>query len=260
VPELRYHQLRVAEVIAETEDARSIVFELRPDQADAFQYRPGQYLTLHVPSVDRDSVARCYSLSSSPYAGPKLQVTVKRTLTGYASNWIHDNVRPRTVVDVLPPGGVFSPRSLDEDFLCFAGGSGITPVLSIITSALLVGTGRTVLVYANRDERSVIFRDRLAELVAEHPDRLTVLHWLESVQGLPSVATLCELARPYAAHEAFVCGPPPFMTAVTTALTELDLPQPRVHVERFLSLVKNPFRKATAAVEVELDGARHTLA
>jgi 3-ketosteroid 9alpha-monooxygenase subunit B len=273
MPELNYHQLRVAEVVVETDDARSLVFALSAEQVERFHYRPGQFLTLRIPSDERGSVARCYSLSSSPVcdAPNVLRVTVKRTPTGYASNWIHDNVVAGMVLDVLPPGGVFSPKSLDGDFLCFAAGSGITPVLSIVRSALAAGSGRVVLVYANRDEDSVIFRAALSELVAAQPERLTVCHWLESEQGLPNVPALRELARPYAGYEAFVCGPTPFMDAVVAALDELEWPRERVRVERFLSLVKNPFVKLKAApvaepstksavVEVELDGTRHTVA
>jgi 3-ketosteroid 9alpha-monooxygenase subunit B len=239
MPELRYHRLRVAEVIAETDDARSLVFALSDEQVEAFRYRPGQFLTLRIGSV-----ARSYSLSSSPHADDTLTVTVKRTAAGYASNWIHDNVVAGTVLDVLVPGGVFSPKSLDEDLLCVAAGSGITPVMSIVKSALAAGSGRVVLVYANRDERSVIFRSDLAALAATHPSRLTVIHWLESLQGLPTVAAVRELARPFAGYEAFVCGPTQFMDAVSAALAELAMA--RVHVERFLSLVKNPFLRANA--------------
>jgi 3-ketosteroid 9alpha-monooxygenase subunit B len=261
-----YHRLRVADVVTETDDARSLVFDLTPEQVEHFGYRPGQFLTLRIPSDQCGSVARCYSLSSSPHVDDALTVTVKRTVDGYASNWIHENVRPGTELDVLVPGGVFSPKSLDDDLLLVAAGSGITPVLSIVKSALVEGSGRVALVYANRDERSVIFGRTLAGLAAAHPDRLVVIHWLESVQGLPTTAALRELMRPFADREAFVCGPGPFMAATTAALRELDVP--KTHVEKFLSLAGNPFQRGepvvaetgrAATIEVELDGQKHTL-
>ena len=93
-------------------------------------------------------------------------ITVKRTTGGYASNWIADQVAAGSVLEMLPPAGTFSPHSLDGDFLLFAGGSGITPVMSILKSALAQGQGRIVLVYANRDERSVIFGPELRRLQA----------------------------------------------------------------------------------------------
>ncbi|MBB4904074.1 2Fe-2S iron-sulfur cluster-binding protein [Actinophytocola algeriensis] len=253
--------LRVREVVQETPDACSVVFD-----SPGFDYRPGQFLTLRIPSDRCGSVARCYSLSSSPHTDDALRVTVKRTADGYGSNWICDSVTAGDELESLAPAGIFTPSSLDEDLLLFAAGSGITPVMSIVKSALASGSGRVVLVYANRDDRSVIFARALAALAAEHPSRLVVHHWLESVQGLPTAAALTELARPYSGHEVFICGPAPYMTAVRSALSTLDVPRTRVHLERFKSLGANPFEKAapvttgsarTAAVKVTLDGTEH---
>ena len=112
------------------------------------------------------------------------------------------------MLDVLPPAGTFTPASLDADFLLFAGGSGITPVMSILQSALAVGRGRIVLIYANADERSVIFGERLAAMRAATPDRLVVLHWLDALPGPPDAAALRELARPYAGYEASTSAGP----------------------------------------------------
>ncbi|MEC3976452.1 ferredoxin--NADP reductase [Amycolatopsis sp. H20-H5] len=242
------HTVTVAEVIEETADACSVVFEIPAELAKAFEYTPGQFLTLRIPSDRTGSVARCYSLSSAPHEN-RVQVTVKRT--GFGSNWVCDSLHAGARIEVLPPAGVFTPRSLDGDFLLFAGGSGITPVLSILKSALEHGRGRTVLVYANRDERSVIFADELTALAVRHPERLVVVHWLESIQGLPGVAQLRALAAPYQGHEAFLCGPGPFMDAVREALTALGVPRQQVHVERFVSLDGNPFEDAPAVVPTE---------
>jgi 3-ketosteroid 9alpha-monooxygenase subunit B len=256
---VRSYRLRVAEVVPETADACSLVFD-----SPGFDYRPGQFLTLRIPSDRCGSVARCYSLSSSPHVDSHLKVTVKRTVDGFGSNWICDSVKAGDEIESLAPAGIFSPSALDNDLLLFAAGSGITPVMSIVKSALAVGSGRIVLLYANRDDRSVIFATELAELVAKHPSRLTVIHWLESVQGLPSVETLTALATPYTEHEAFICGPAPFMNGARTALLGLGVERGRIHLERFKSLGANPFEQAvvtesssarTASVTVSLDGA-----
>ncbi|WP_442789976.1 2Fe-2S iron-sulfur cluster-binding protein [Nocardia sp. CDC160] len=263
--------VRIVRVVRETADAVSL--ELAPESADAerFAYRPGQFLTLRIPSDLTGSVSRCYSLSSAPHEDGPLRVTVKRTVDGYGSNWLCDNAAEGMTLDVLPPAGIFTPESLDTDLLLFAGGSGITPVLSILKSVLARGTGHCTLIYANQHENSVIFAAQLAELAATHPDRLLVLHWLQSVQGLPSVAGLAALARPWAGREVFVCGPGPFMDAVAAAMAELGAPRKRVHIERFVSLSGNPFESDTAAgdvviddgdaaiVRVELDGEQHEL-
>ncbi|GHF04865.1 oxidoreductase [Amycolatopsis deserti] len=257
------YTLTVAEVIAETAEASSIVFDVPEEHASKFAYRPGQFLTLRAGEA-----ARCYSLSSAPHEGSRLKVTVKRTEGGYGSNWLCDNVSAGSSVDVLPPSGVFTPASLDADLLLMAGGSGITPVMSILKSALVSGGGRIVLVYANRDSSSVIFASELAALAREHPERLVLVHWLESVQGLPSVTQLRELVRPYAEFDAFVCGPEAFMTAGKQALKDLGMPRQRIHLERFVSLGGNPFEDraeaaaseeaGTTALSVDLDGSQHS--
>jgi 3-ketosteroid 9alpha-monooxygenase subunit B len=257
-----FYQVRVAEVISETDDACSLVLAVPPELADVFAYRPGQFLTVRVPH-DRDgSVARCYSLSSSPHAGDRPTITVKRTAGGHGSNWIADHVTAGSVLDTLPPAGTFTPSSLAGDFLLFAAGSGITPVISILKSALAAGRGRIVLVYANRDERSVIFAAELRRLAAGH-DRLLVVHWLDSLYGPPTVAGMAALARPYTGAEAFICGPDPYLAVVRQALGRLGVKG--AHVERFLPLAENPFEATeptggtAATLEVGLDGQTYRL-
>ena len=257
-----YFQVPVAEVIRETDEACSLVLDVPASLVSEFSHRPGQFVTVRVPSERCGSVARCYSLSSSPVLGERPAITVKRTEGGYASNWICDRVRAGTVLDLLPPAGMFSPRALDGDFLLFAAGSGITPVMSILKSALHAGRGRVVLVYANRDERTVIFGAALRRLCADSGGRLVVVHWLDSLLGVPSAAAIAALARPYASAEAYICGPDPYLALVREALGQLRVPGSRVHVERFLSLAENPFEAAAvedgalaATLSVTLDGA-----
>ncbi|HEX3790927.1 MAG TPA: ferredoxin--NADP reductase [Pseudonocardiaceae bacterium] len=271
-PTGRSRVLRIARVIEETPEARSIEFEVSHADRELFAYRPGQFLTLRLPSDRTGSVARCYSLASSPHDDEPLAVTVKRTAEGYGSNWLCDNARAGREIEVLPPSGVFTPKDLDSDFLLFAAGSGITPVISIVKSALAKGTGRIVLVYANRSESSIIFRGRLSALAARYPRRLSVIHWLESVQGLPTSGQLQALAAPFAGHQSFICGPAPFMAAVTDALAAAGMPRSSVHVEVFTSLSGDPFAELpepalsaaapagdTVPVEVEVGGRTHRL-
>ena len=119
---------------------------------------------MRIPSDRTGSVARCYSLCSSPFTDDALTVTVKRTADGYASNWLCDHAHKGMRIHVLAPSGTFVPKTLDADFLLIAAGSGITPMMSICKSALWQGSGRVVLLYANRDERSVIFGGALRDL------------------------------------------------------------------------------------------------
>jgi 3-ketosteroid 9alpha-monooxygenase subunit B len=269
-------ELRIAEVVDETDEARSLVFAVPDAPGDPgipperLRYAPGQFLTLRIPSERTGSVARCYSLCSSPFTDDALTVTVKRTADGYASNWLCDHAHIGMRIHVLAPSGNFVPKTLDDDFLLMAAGSGITPIMSICKSALAEGSGQVTLLYANRDDRSVIFSAALRELSAKYPDRLTVVHWLESVQGLPSAGALAKLATPYTDRPAFICGPGPFMDAAREALEALKVPAPQIHIEVFKSLDSDPFAAITiegtdegdeppATVVVQLDGETHTV-
>lgn len=265
-----YHRLRVRSVVDETADAKSLTFEIPETLQSSFRYRAGQFLTLRIPQGERH-LPRCYSLASSPLTGEPHRVTVKRVAEGRGSNWICDQVQAGDEIEVMPPSGVFTPKSLDGDFLLFGGGSGITPVFSILRSVLVGGTGRVLLVYANRDERSVIFRDELRALAATHPTRLQVIHWLDSVQGVPQVAQLAELVRHWKQAQCFICGPAPFMDTAVEALHGMEFPTSHIHVERFVSLpdeedgtptlpAAEVAASATVRLSVHLDGSAHEIA
>jgi 3-ketosteroid 9alpha-monooxygenase subunit B len=141
--------------------------------------------------------------------------------------------------------------------------------MSILKSVVTAGTGRVVLCYANRDERSVIFATELRELAARHADRLTTLHWRESIQGLPTRAQLAGFANIFRTCESFICGPTAYMVVVQEALSHAGVPQDRIHVEVFQSLTGDPFTDVPAEpiadetdaadAEIQLDGELHTL-
>ena len=261
--------LTVTDVVEESRDAKSLVFAVPAEHQTRFDYRPGQFLTLRIPSERTGSVARCYSLASSPHTDDAPKVTVKRTDGGYGSNWLCDNVSVGDTIESLPPSGIFTPRDLHGDFLLWAAGSGITPVMSILKSVLVAGTGRVVLCYANRDEASVIFAAELRALAARYAGRLPVMHWLESIQGLPTLAQLNNFARIYSGYQSFICGPAPFMAVVKEALTAAGYPRDHIHLEVFQSLDGDPFAEVTiedlpsdgqgAEAEISIDGAVHHL-
>lgn len=263
-------ELTIADVIEETADAKSIVFDVPAGSEDDFRYTPGQFLTLRIPSERTGSVARCYSLSSSPTEDAKLKVTVKRTVDGYGSNWLCDNAEAGMSMHVLAPSGVFTPKSLDQDFILLAAGSGVTPVMSILRSAIAQGSGHIVMVYANRDENSVIFKDELQELQRKHSDRLTVLHWLESVSGIPTAEMIGNLLQPVAAkRHSYICGPAPFMETVKDGLRRSGADMHLIHTEVFSSIEGDPFAEIViddspgddgegpATASVELDDEVH---
>ncbi|MFD4407509.1 2Fe-2S iron-sulfur cluster-binding protein [Nocardia sp. NPDC058499] len=244
-PDSRARRVRVVEVIDETADARSFVVVPDPEQAPAFGYRPGQFLTVRVPDIGSGS-GRCYSLSSSPHSDTALKFTVKRVAGGHGSNWLCDTVSAGDELEVLPPAGTFTPDSLDEPVVLVAGGSGITPVIAIAKSILLGGSGDVVLIYANRDEAAVIFGAELRSLESRFGDRFHVVHVLESVQGYPSRRLLATLLRPLVERAVFICGPTPLMDLTAQVCAEVGFSGGRVHSERFLSLRRDPFADDSA--------------
>lgn len=267
----RYHSLRVDQVVQETSDAVSLQFAVPAELVERFRYRPGQFLTLRLP-WQGEHLLRCYSMSSAPTVDAQLRVTVKRVVEGRGSNWICDHVQVGDAIEVMQPAGVFTPGSLDGEFLLFAGGSGVTPVFSILRSVLLRGRGQVRLIYANRDEGSIIFREALKDLLEQYADRLDVIHLLDSVQGRPTVSLLKRLSRGYENAQAFICGPGPYMDAAEQALQELKLPAENIHVERFVSLPSEESRDEEqqavltesaeveqAQISIELDGQHFEL-
>ncbi|WP_134669209.1 MULTISPECIES: 2Fe-2S iron-sulfur cluster-binding protein [unclassified Amycolatopsis] len=257
----RGKRVRVTAVVEETADARSFVVE--PAGDPAFGYRAGQFLTVRVPDAGTGS-ARCYSLSSSPHCDEAMKFTVKRVRGGHGSNWLCDTVTAGAELDVLPPAGTFTPASLDQSVVLLAGGSGITPVIAIAKSILFGGSGEVVLLYANRDEASVIFAAELAALESKFPDRFTVIHLLESLQGYPSRNLLTVLLRPFADRDLYLCGPEPLMDVAAEVAASVGMAG--VHSERFLSLQQDPFAPAESGtgevactMRVSLDGEDHVV-
>ncbi|QMU21019.1 ferredoxin--NADP reductase [Gordonia rubripertincta] len=259
------YELTVADVIDETADSKSFVLQPPSELRDRFTYLPGQFLTVRVPSERTGHVARSYSLSSAPGIDDHLKVTVKRTVDGYASHWLCDNVTPGSTMTVLPPSGKFTHTDHDADLLLFAAGSGVTPIMSILKTALLRSDRSVVMFYANRDQDSIIFRDELDDYAARFADRLTVHHWLDVVHGFPSSERIAALAGESGVREVFVCGPKPFMDMVGNALASAGVPRERLHQEVFVSLSGDPFAAPSAmdgsgeAVQtvVHLDGEAH---
>ncbi len=258
----------VAEVIVETPDAKSFVIDV--PTGTAFGYRPGQFITVRVPSELTGSVARCYSLASAPGVDAKPKFTVKATPDGYGSQWLCREVTAGDELELLPPSGVFVPHDLDADVLLIAAGSGVTPVMSILKS-VLAASGTAVLFYANRDRGDEIFAAEINELLARYGDRLVVDRWYDAESGHPTVEALASRLRGSVERETFVCGPGPFMTAVHDALAAVGADHKRVHTEPFNSLSGDPFvdievaeasaeeLAEAATVDVELDGKTHSL-
>ncbi len=229
---MSYNSLRIAKIIQETPDARSFVFEIPADLAEKYRYKAGQFLTFRVPHAD-GAFNRCYSLSSAPEIDGLPKVTVKRVEGGKGSNWFHDALKEGGTLEVLPPAGRFVLGQGEAPLLLFGGGSGITPMMSLIKSALKSGKRRIRLFYANRDKPSVIFDAEFEALAKSHPGQLEVIHHLDAVQGLTKHEEVEAALKGFEAAEAYLCGPGPFMNLVEAALLAAGMPRERVLIERF---------------------------
>ncbi|MBT8467296.1 MAG: 3-ketosteroid-9-alpha-hydroxylase, partial [Deltaproteobacteria bacterium] len=238
-----FYELQVSGIIQETHDTRSFVFAVPASLREEFRYRAGQFLTFEVP-WNGLQLRRCYSLSSAPETDAWPKVTVKRVDDGRISNWFNDNLHVGDTILVQPPEGRFLIRSDEGDhgIFLFGGGSGVTPVLSILKSALRTTERRVKLIYANRDERSIIFKDEIDLWLAEFPNRLEVVHHLDSTSGFMSVEEIRAQIREWEDAEFFVCGPTGYMDPVEEAFKASNIDPGQTKFERFISPI-DPDRK-----------------
>ncbi|HYF60701.1 MAG TPA: 1,2-phenylacetyl-CoA epoxidase subunit PaaE [Burkholderiaceae bacterium] len=245
-----FNRLRVRDVRRETADSISVAFEVPPELRDAYRFRQGQFLTLR-DTVDGEEVRRSYSVCVGVpdyERRGELRVAIKRVAGGRFSNWAAEALCPGREIDVMTPDGRFFVEldpSRARHHVGFAGGSGITPMLSLIATTL-AGEPRSTftLVYGNRTVSSIMFLETLEALKNRYIDRLRLVHVLsdepqevELLSGLLDRARCDELLRTLLADgpidEAFVCGPAPMMDAAEAALLEAGVPRERIHVERF---------------------------
>lgn len=257
-----YYELKVKEIIQETRDAISIVFE--QPVSGKISYRAGQFLTLIVP-VQGKEIRRAYSLCSSPHVDNDLAVTVKRVENGLMSNWLPDNLKVGDVVKIMEPMGQFTTEYDPENkrhVVMFAGGSGITPMMSLIKSLLSQEPDSIVsLIYCNRDFESVIFKDELARLETTYQGRLHVIHILDNApmnwQGYSGLLNPEMLGKLFeripdwgTKHTTFLmCGPEGMMKNVETLLAQHAIPEENIFKESFVqgTIDKEPKKESSTA-------------
>jgi ring-1,2-phenylacetyl-CoA epoxidase subunit PaaE len=241
-----FHRLEVVEVVPETAEASSIRFAVPPELAEAFKFKPGQHLTLKA-EIEGEEVRRNYSLCVAPQDN-EVKVTVKRIAGGLFSNWANERIKRGDRLDVMPPHGSFTwdfePGAANH-YVGVAGGSGITPVMSLLKTALLTEPdSRFTLLYGNRDSQSVIFLEALAKLKNRYMDRLEVHHFLaEEAEDIALLNGMLDrekcdeifdhLVDPAEPAAFFICGPGPMMDAAEEALRARGVGRDRIHLERF---------------------------
>ncbi len=259
-----FHTLKIAEVRRETPSAVSILFDVPETERDAFAFQAGQHITLRA-DINGEDLRRNYSLCVAPHEG-QLRVAIKAISDGRFSRWANTALAAGDTIEVMPPHGSFSwdfDANAQKHYVGFAGGSGITPVLSLLKTTLLEEPkSRFTLFYGNRASNEIMFLEEIAALKDRFLDRLEAYHFLEDeddedialFNGRLDSAKLTELLGGLIEADdvdaAFICGPGPMMDAVETALTAAGVPADRIKVERFT--IDRPTAEQ-AAVERELE-------
>ncbi|WP_424535615.1 1,2-phenylacetyl-CoA epoxidase subunit PaaE [Sphaerisporangium viridialbum] len=268
-----FASLRVARVDRLCEDATAITLDVPDALAEDFAFLPGQSLTLRAIVDGRDE-RRSYSICA-PAGGP-LRIGVREIPGGLFSTWLVRHLRPGDHVAVLPPGGTFTADlGTPAHHVFIAAGSGITPVLSIASSALAATPGsRVTLFYGNRSTRTVMFAEELADLKDTAPARVELVHVLSREPREPELFTgrldaaklrvlLPALTSVPDVGHWWLCGPYGMVLDAREVLAELGVPRERVHKELFyvdepppepVRPEPGPGAGATAEVTVILDG------
>lgn len=271
---MQTYTLFVRELIRETPDALTIVFSQHPE--GAFEYLPGQYLTL-IFTINGQEERRAYSLCSSPYTDAFLAVTVKRVPEGKVSGFINRSLMLGDAIEALPPMGRFTVAPEEDNtnhYVLIGGGSGITPLMSMIKSVLeKEPLSKLTLIYANRNEDQTIFRRELAEFEQRYPGKFRVVHVLETPSASYTGLTgrldrnrLMNLFQEIIPSDSltklfYMCGPSGLMEETDAALQFLNIPKDRIHRELFTSgnAQKEAVTVSTEESDVELKRGVYTV-
>lgn len=263
-----FHPLRVVEVRRETADAVSI--RLEPPDGAKFAFKAGQHLTVR-HTFNGQEVRRNYSVCVSPNEGV-LKIGVKKIAGGVFSTWANEELKAGDTLEAMAPHGSFTwnfNADADRRYAAFAGGSGITPILSLIRTALEVEPhSRFTLCYGNRTSAGIMFLEELAALKDKYLERFALYHFLEDEEEeialfngrLDSAkvdAILASLIRTSEIDAFFICGPGPMMDAVEHALVARDVAKKKILIERFTTAELSAVQLAAArALEEKAAGLK----
>ncbi len=248
-----FHPLRITEVRAETDEAVSVTFDVPAELADEFAYLPGQHVTIRA-IIDGQDVRRSYSICANANSG-KLRVGIKRLAGGKFSTYATSRLRAGDVLDVMPPVGEFTIEpdpGRARHYAAIAAGSGITPVLSLISTTLEIEPrSRFTLVFGNREARTIMFLEELEGLKDRYPDRFHLIHVLSrEASGLPLFsgridrakleALLATLVDPATVDDWYLCGPYQLVRTAHQTLADRGVEADRIHDELFFAGPPDP--------------------
>jgi ring-1,2-phenylacetyl-CoA epoxidase subunit PaaE len=243
----RYHKLKVTNIIKETPDTISVYLQ-QPNQSK-IAYKPGQFLTLLLP-IGGETVRRSYSMSSCPHTDKELCVTVKRVANGKVSNYLNDNLKVGQELEVMEPMGNFALdlRPVQRHIILIGAGSGITPLMSIAKAVLrMEPTSIVSLLYGNRSQETIIFKNALEEMQQQYSGRFRVIHILSQpssgwtgLTGRLSRTVVIKLINELPKLDVYrtdyyVCGPVGMMEEIEQALDILYVPKEKIHKESFVT-------------------------
>lgn len=244
----RFHKLKVKDIRRETNDAVSIALDIPIELVPAYQYEPGQHLTFRT-TINDEEVRRSYSVCTGLYEN-ELRVAVKKQPFGKFSTFANDVLKVGDEIDVMTPLGLFTTEikeDTEKSFLFFAGGSGITPVISLIKTILHTAKKSDVtLVYGNRGFNHIIFREQFEDLKNENMDRFSLVHvfsdekigneLLEGILNKEKILIFGDtIFKDQKFDEVFVCGPKPMIFAVKEIFEESGYSTNQIHFELFTS-------------------------
>lgn len=245
---LKFYSLKVKEVRPETADCVSVALEVPEELKEQFRFVPGQYLTFR-KDVAGAELRRSYSICCSP-GDKELRVAIKKVDQGKFSTYANTELKVGELLEVMPPMGKFSPRKLDaakKNYVAFAAGSGITPVMSIMKTVLETEPESTfTLVYGNKNRNTIIFRESIEGLKNKYMQRLRVYHILSRemmdvplFNGRIEADKVTELSKSLvdfsSVDEIFICGPEQMLLSVRAQLQALGVPEEKIHIELFTS-------------------------
>jgi ring-1,2-phenylacetyl-CoA epoxidase subunit PaaE len=267
LPMIHFHSLRVKKVERETEDCVCISFEVPDALKDIFQFRQGQSLTLR-KTINSEEARRTYSICSAPM-DEQLRVAVKKVEGGVFSTWANEELKAGDVLDIMPPVGKFYTDlhpSQKKNYLAFAAGSGITPILSIIKTTLITEPlSSFTLVYGNRSKNSIIFKEELEALKDKYINRFRIYHVLSRERSDAPVNSgridaekldlffdrLIQLER---IDEFFLCGPEEMIFCIKNYLTGKNVSADKIHFELFTIPGQKKSTVETSASDIKESG------
>lgn len=269
----KFHSVTVADIYKETKDCSVITFDIpEPLQAE-FQYKPGQHLALRT-QIDGQEVRRSYSLCSSPLER-KWQVAVKQIQDGLFSTFVNETLKVGDVLDVMPPSGLFYTEvetSKAKNYIAFAAGSGITPILSIVKTLLAAEPHSSFkLFYLNSTVKSIIFKEEIEQLKNVYFNRFEIFYFLtkehrvsELFNGRFTKEKIQVLTDKLIAVEAtdacFICGPEEMIYLLRDELTAAGLDKDKIHYELFTTgLSEEDKQRISKIVEKKVEGTEVTI-